>query len=50
MSHDEAASQKKKPYAAPKLVEYGSVAKLTETKLGSNLDGKSGMVMMQMCL
>ena len=50
MSHDDAATEKRKPYAAPTLVEYGSVAKLTETKAGSNLDGKSGMVMQQKCL
>ncbi len=35
----------KKPYAPPTMVEYGSVAKLTEKKSGSIPDGKSGMTM-----
>lgn len=35
----------KKPYAPPAMVEYGSVAKLTEKKSGSIPDGKSGMTM-----
>lgn len=45
MSQHSAPESKKKPYAAPELVEYGSVAKLTEQKLGSRPDGKSGMTM-----
>ncbi|MEW6544779.1 MAG: lasso RiPP family leader peptide-containing protein [Nitrospirota bacterium] len=36
---------RKKPYAPPTLLEYGSVAKLTEKKSGSIPDGKSGMTM-----
>lgn len=35
----------KKPYTSPRLEEYGSVAKLTESKAGSTPDGKSGMTM-----
>ncbi len=40
----------KKKYVSPKLLEYGNVAKLTETKGGSIPDGMSGMVMVEMCL
>jgi hypothetical protein len=37
----------KKPYAAPKLVLYGTVSKLTQTGIGSANDGEpGGMVMM----
>lgn len=34
------ASSKKKPYIAPQLTEYGSVAKLTEGSTGTTSDGK----------
>jgi len=37
----------KKPYAAPKLVAYGTVSKLTQTGAGSGTDGgTAGMSMM----
>ena len=36
-------------YVAPKLVEYGSVAKLTQAGTGSFTDG-GGMMMMMACL
>ena len=31
----------KKPYRAPEVIEYGSVAKLTQATSGSGADGKS---------
>lgn len=40
----------KKSYSPPSLVEYGSIAKLTQKKGGSIPDGKSGMTMVQKCL
>jgi hypothetical protein len=39
----------KKPYAAPKLVAYGTVSKLTQTGVGSFNDGAPGG-MTQPCL
>ena len=33
----------KLPYVAPKLVEYGSVAKLTEAKSAGSTDGVVGV-------
>ncbi len=33
----------KKAYARPKLVEYGSLAKLTQNKSGALQDSKTGM-------
>jgi hypothetical protein len=33
----------KQPYAAPKLVEYGSVAELTEAKSAGSTDGVVGV-------
>jgi len=39
----------KKPYAAPKLVVYGTVSKLTQTGVGSSADGAPGG-MTFMCL
>jgi hypothetical protein len=33
---------RKKPYATPKLVVYGTVSKLTRTALGSVNDGAPG--------
>lgn len=50
MQREERPASKKKPYAPPTIVEYGSVAKLTGKKSGTNPDGKSGMAMSQMCL
>ena len=38
-----------KPYEAPRLVEYGSIAKLTQGSQTVNNDGGAGMVLM-MCL
>lgn len=45
MQREERPAGKKKPYAPPTMLEYGSVAKLTEKKSGSVPDGKSGMTM-----
>jgi hypothetical protein len=44
-------SRIKKPYFSPSLVEYGSVAKLTQNGAGTGVDGgtMAGM-MMGMCL
>jgi hypothetical protein len=35
----EPARASKKPYRAPELIEYGSVAKLTQANAGSGADG-----------
>jgi hypothetical protein len=35
----------KKPYVAPALIDYGSVAKLTASGLGSGADGPVGFMM-----
>lgn len=43
------ASADRKPYEAPRLVEYGSIAKLTQGNQTVNNDGGAGMVLM-MCL
>lgn len=42
----------RKPYASPKLVEYGTIAKLTQGALTVGNDGGVGrmMSMMGMCL
>ncbi|MDE3018498.1 MAG: hypothetical protein KGI53_05730 [Nitrospirota bacterium] len=45
MQPEERPAGRKKPYAPPTILEYGSVAKLTEKKSGSIPDGKSGMAM-----
>lgn len=45
MAEQDESMQTKKPYTAPSLTEYGSVARLTEGMGGSSLDGKSGMAM-----
>jgi hypothetical protein len=45
MQREERPAGRKKPYAPPTMLEYGSVAKLTEKKSGSAPDGKSGMTM-----
>ncbi len=50
MTQEQTPLGMKKPYVSPTLTEYGNVAKLTETKGGSNPDGMSGMVMVQKCL
>lgn len=50
MQQKDRPAGRKKPYSPPTMLEYGSVAKLTETKGGSRADGKSGMTMVQKCL
>lgn len=45
MKQEDRPRKAKNPYSPPKLIEYGSVAKLTEAKGGSRPDGKSGMTM-----
>ena len=40
----------RRPYAPPELVEYGTVAKLTQTGGGSVMDFGSMMTMMMTCL
>jgi hypothetical protein len=45
------ASRAKKPYRAPRLTEYGSVAKLTQGGNGTLPDDGSGIAnMMKTCL
>lgn len=39
----------KKPYTEPRLIEYGSVAKLTQSGSGNKNDGGGGG-MMRVCL
>jgi hypothetical protein len=48
---DRTASEpaKKKPYATPKLVAFGTVSKLTQVGKGSGGDGGTGQMAM-MCL
>jgi hypothetical protein len=36
--------QAKKPYAAPSLVEYGSIEKLTQNGTGTGIDAMGRMV------
>jgi hypothetical protein len=43
------AAESRRPYAAPELIEYGTVAKLTQTGSGSVFDF-TGMRMMMVCL
>lgn len=38
-------TQVKKPYVSPALMEYGSIAKLTEAGLNSGTDGPVGFMM-----
>jgi hypothetical protein len=38
-------TQAKKPYVSPAILEYGSIAKLTESGLGSGVDGPVGFMM-----
>jgi hypothetical protein len=40
--------QRKRPYAAPRLTEYGSVAKLTQG--GGSLQGDGGSTFKRTCL
>jgi len=40
----------KKSYASPRLVEYGSIAKLTQSGAGSGADGGLVAGMMMTCL
>jgi hypothetical protein len=57
MKHDEARrsepapreGNRKRPYAAPKLIEYGSVAKLTQANGSLQADG-GGTFKMSACL
>lgn len=50
-SRDEKSSTeprpRRRPWRAPKLTEYGPVAKLTQTGLGSISDGGMGSMMSQ---
>lgn len=43
------ARRERRPYAPPELIEYGTVAKLTQTGGGSFFDF-GGMMMMMTCL
>jgi len=43
-------SARKKPYAPPRLVAYGSVTKLTQGGAGSGVDGSGAANMTRMCL
>jgi hypothetical protein len=45
----DARDEARKPYAEPRLIEYGSIAKLTQTGAGSRFDF-SGMRMVGTCL
>ena len=40
----------KKPYRSPELIEYGSVAKLTQANAGSGADGGMKASQMMTCL
>jgi hypothetical protein len=40
----------RKPYRAPQLIEYGSVAKLTQSSAGSGADGSAKAGKMKTCL
>ena len=40
----------RKPYVEPKLVEYGSISKLTQNGSGSFADGGGPQMMMMACL
>jgi len=42
-------SARKKPYAPPRLIAYGTVGKLTQTGFGSAADGGTGNMLMK-CL
>ena len=44
------ASRAKKRYERPRLTEYGSVAKLTQSTAGSGADGGSKASQMMTCL
>ena len=48
---EESDTRRKKPYRSPELVEYGSVAKLTQGTLSMNADFfGGGFRMTNMCL
>jgi hypothetical protein len=50
-SRDEAAKRPRlKPYASPTLIEYGNIAKLTQTGTGSGADGGKSATKMMVCL
>lgn len=42
--------QTRKPYVEPRLVEYGSISKLTQFGSGSFADGGGPQMMMLACL
>jgi hypothetical protein len=42
--------ESKKAYAPPRLVEYGNIAKLTQTGAGPGADGGTTAGMMMACL
>jgi hypothetical protein len=44
------AGRSKKPYRPPRLTEYGSVAKLTQSAPGSGADGGTKASQMMACL
>jgi len=46
----EAGPARKRPYAAPRLTEYGSVAKLTQGTLTSQNDSPAGTSWRRSCL
>jgi hypothetical protein len=45
-----AASNERKPYAPPRLIEYGTVAKLTQSGGATVFDFSGGMMRMMSCL
>jgi len=49
LSHEDKRAGVKKTYVLPSLIEYGSVAKLTQTGSGSGGDGGTGAMRM-VCL
>lgn len=40
----------RRPYHAPRLIEYGDITRLTQNGQGSGADGGIGANMMMMCL
>jgi hypothetical protein len=44
------ASRGKKSYRSPRLTDYGSIAKLTQSTAGSGLDGGKKASQMMTCL
>jgi hypothetical protein len=49
-SHTDAPARGKRPYRAPALVEYGSVAKLTKGTKSVNADGPGNTMKRKVCL